>query len=547
MAINFASNGADDDHNVENNAPARHAQHHLQDSAELQGGLLAAAGENVLAVQSYLPEIEELNRQTVLNDKIRSNSGLPSFIRSLKRCETTLQDIVSELSATKLPEDKLKIAGRKIEACAIDIGHSSVHWDVLKRCHSLVAVNQAFQGSARESRKKEIAKLTLSTREKQVFHRTIKEQAKVEVHVVEGGAEWIDIRTLQPDRLARQMTDSGWGWGDHELGDRVDEQDWEDVQLVKQIKRVVAAARLNRHEYAIPRVRVVLPNIGRDNHDINVLLRQVTSLDPSMPVVIEDRDSDFLQSPAPVVEVAIPNLVGNEFDGLTETLNMDHTILIDLISDLTHCRLEPQPWQAETTKSQIEEEAENNGLMARVLYPILQGRSLVCTKEAAEHFHTVLSTVGTATEKERGRLLVPIAANAKALSPDAIRCRFQELSIYPLPSTVQVPVTILDEDWTQQGIENTVGQGRLPNMALQVARNGGFKSSKLSIFMYGWASGNVTVTSNKEIKGQMKTLIEANREHDDERGPHIWRLDVTRNLLAKSATPPDDFLHDSSS
>jgi hypothetical protein len=379
--------------------------------------------------------------------------------------------------------------------------------------------------------------MPLTGRDKDLAHRTMKAQAKVEVHVVEGGAEWVAIHSLQPDRLARQMTDSGWGWGDHELGDVVDEREWEDVALVKQMKRLMVAARMNRHEYRVPRLRVVVPNIGKENPDINVLLDQISRIDGGVDVFIEDREGDFLKTPPPKPSVAIGNLLGDQLHGLTETLNMDHTILIDLISDITHLRLEPKPWQEETTRAQIEEEREHDGHMTKVLYPLLEGRTLVCTREAAEHFHEVLATVGTSSERERGRLLVPFDEAHKTMSHVAIRRRFEELSTHPLPSTVQIPMTVIDEPWTWTTLERSVESLQLPTIALDVARHSGFKSGKLSIFMYGWASGNVTLTSNKEIRGNIRTMVETYRRHDDDYGPAIWRLDVTRNLLAKGAMP----------
>jgi hypothetical protein len=56
--------------------------------------------------------------------------------------------------------------------------------------------------------------------------------------------------------------------------------------------------------------------------------------------------------------------------------------------------------------------------------------------------------------------------------------------------------------------------------------------------MHGWAAGITTVTSNKEVKGNMSTWVEASRREGEENvvGPALYRLDVTRNLLAKNAT-----------
>ncbi|KAG5999436.1 hypothetical protein E4U21_006816 [Claviceps maximensis] len=510
---------------------------------ERQQHMLALAHKTVLVSQPLISEVEELLIRLSMRFKTPATTGVPMFLRSLKNSHAMAKQAVDELSSSEqVPGDALQRASRRVDCCAVDLSRAATHWSVLKRCHSLVAVNQAFQGSARASRREEISKMpNLTSRQKELTHRTMKQQAKVEVHVVAGGAEWVHVSTLQPDRLARQMSDCGWSWGEHQARDVVDEDEWGDIPLTKQIKRLVAATKINRHEYRVPRLRIVMPNIGDDNVDINVLLEQFTRLDPSVHMVVEQRNGTFLRTPPPSFEDAIGNLVGSELDGLTETLNLDHSILVDLISDITHLRLDPEPWQADTTRAQIEEEAEHGGLMAKMLYPLLQGRKLVCTLEAAEHFHQVLRTVGTASEKERGKLLVPFGQESPlyndntVVSREAIRARFQQLSIYDIPPSVQLPVTVMTECWTEEAIQRDFAALSLPDVALEVVRHCDFKSAKLSVFMYGWASGNVTLTSNKEIKAQFKTLIETHRRRDDDYGPSIWRVDVTRNLLAKSA------------
>ncbi|KAM0348622.1 hypothetical protein ACHAPU_004057 [Fusarium lateritium] len=370
------------------------------------------------------------------------------------------------------------------------------------------------------------------------MHRLLKEQGRVEVDVVQGGREWITVKAISRDRLARQMSDCGWGWGDHELGDQVDREEWEDTPLAKYVQRLVTAARMNRHEYRFPRIRLVLTNLARGEEELDILLYQLEHMDPLVEVTIEDQNSDYVTMPSPPLNTAIDNLVGDELAQLTSTINLDHTILIDLISDLTHLNLEPQPWQSRTTRAQIDEEnAHKGGLMARVLYPVLADRKLVCTREAAEHFHGVLRTVGTKTERERGRLLIPWGSDAQETSPELIRQRFQELTVYPLPSNVQIPVTVIDEPWDMEAITDAISKGNLPQVAHDVALSSAFKTSKLSIFMYGWAAGLMTVTSNKEVRGQIRTWVEANRKNEEEVGPQIWRLEVTRNLLAKAAQP----------
>ncbi|KAK2594601.1 hypothetical protein QQS21_007686 [Conoideocrella luteorostrata] len=507
--------------------------------------LLAVARETLLSSQSCIQETERFLAQLSTRIKNPKITGLPSFIHNLEKRRKTTEQLIQDLSTAPLSKEAVQLVDHKLNTCAGQVSKSVTHWDVLKRCRSFVAVNRAFQGSDKASRNAEIAKVSnMTSREKELAHRTMKQQSKVEVHVVEGGAEWVDVRTIMPDRLARQMTDGAWGWGEHKFGDVVDEEEWRDILIAKQLKRLIAAARLNRHEYRVPRLRVVLPNIDRNTTDVNVFLDQLTRLDPSVYVVFEDRHSAFLRTHPPNIDRAIRSLVGSEFDSLTSTLNLDHTILINLVSDITHLRLEPQPWQAESTIAQIEEETSHSGLMTKEIYPILQGRRLVCTKEAAKHFHYVLSTVGTSSERERGDLLVPFKEPYKSVPHAVIRVRLQELSIYPLPDMIQMPVTIMDETWTLSSIQRNFQTLHLPAVALDVAQRSGFKKSKLSILLYGWASGNVTLSSNKEIKAHLRTLVEKYRQHNDDYGPTIWRFHVTRNLLSTSSSPRHDTLAD---
>jgi hypothetical protein len=503
--------------------------------------MLARAAAGIRKADADSAEMEELLSRLARRTWSKvPPTGLSSLLRDMTKERQALQKISVDLAeSVDHDEELLRKLGNRLGASVTFINHASSHWSILRRCRSLAAVNQSFDSTTKESRRRHILARAseASGKEKQLLQRELKEQGRVEVHVVDGGSEWVDIRSVNLDRLARQMTDAGWGWGEHERGDVVDEEEWESVLLAKQVRRVVQAARLNRWEYRIPRVRLVLPKLRiGENEDVDVFLEQFTRLDPWVELMIDDANSAFLTNAPLPTDEALDNLQGDdELARLTPTINMDHTILIDLISDITHAKLEAQPWQATTTQAQIRDEnSTEDGIMAKTLYPILRGRRLVCTKEAAEHFHEVLSTVGTATERQRGHLLVPDPSSQSSEN----HARFCALSIHPPPPDVQIPITIRSDP---TDFEAAVDDGRLPRVALDVARCGGFKSSKLSIYMHGWMEDIVTVTSNKEISGHIKTLVEANRRPGEETvvGPRIHKLDVTRNLLAKSATPRD--------
>ncbi|KAH6889188.1 hypothetical protein B0T10DRAFT_48269 [Thelonectria olida] len=506
------------------------------DPSSLQPRMLQSAQENSHLAHVCIQEVTALADRVKTKASPLQSTGLPTFLRVLQREKDTV-DLIARIATEDAirPEETLKQHNRRLEASVNVVSRSVAQWDRLKRCCGLVSVNKNFQGSSRNGRREEMIKRDISGRDKQTAHRLLKEQGRVEVDVVDLGREWLAVKAVHRDRLARELGDCGWAWGDHELGDRVDEDEWDDVPLAKFAKRLVAAAKLNRHEYHFPRIRLVLSNLCHGNDELDIFIDQLKHLDPLVQVTIEYQDGVFMSTPPPPLQTALANLVGGELEHLTQTLNLDHTILIDMISDLTHASLQPQPWQAQSTRSQIEQEnLQPGGIMAAKLYPLLAGRKLICTMEAADHFHRVLEAVGTETERERGALLLP---DDQSMSKEAIRERFQQLSIHPLPEDVQLPLDIAPEPWDKPSIEEAVSKGVLPEMALDVVECSGFKSAKLSIFVYGWAAKIVTLTSNKEVRGQMRTWVEANRRSETDLGPSIWKLDVTRNLLAKNANP----------
>jgi hypothetical protein len=107
-----------------------------------------------------------------------------------------------------------------------------------------------------------------------------------------------------------------------------------------------------------------------------------------------------------------------------------------------------------------------------------------------------------------------------------------------VPEDVQIPFTILwEQTWDIDTVQTAVADGRLPTVAMDVVTKGEFKDSRLSIYAHAWAENLVTITSNKEIRSTIRNLVEANRRADDEVGPRIWPVDMTRNMLSKNAAP----------
>ncbi|KAL2201975.1 hypothetical protein CC79DRAFT_1373613 [Sarocladium strictum] len=433
-------------------------------------------------------------------------------------------------------------------------------WDVLKRCNSLVEVDRGFQ-SATEAEHKKAARHQFADNETmgdisdakdhhvrgKLYHahlNTLKVQSRVQVDVVDGGYEWIQVRLLQPRRLVEQMTQSGWSWDTYKRGDVVPFDEWEDIALTKRLKQLVAAAKRNLHDFRRPRIRLVLPLIVRQDHpDYDILFEQYTNIDPDVQVTIEDRDSLFLRSPLPANFIA--NLLGDPLADLTATVTLEHTVLIDLISDLTHCRLEPQPWQVLTTRSQIEEEnSHEGGWMAKWLYSSLPGRRLVITKAGAKHLYQILETVGTETEKERARLLVPHPGEQRAITDEEARSRFQALSIHRLPDNFQIPVDVqTDADrLNDEKIAAEVEAARISNDNTLQQPSSILQDNHRATVLSAWRQGHTIVTSNREYKNLVRKWIKSTGCSPEMiRDLRIHTLQVARYMLSSHATPrPSD-------
>lgn len=445
--------------------------------------------------------------------------------------------------------------------CDMDVVHEQIsRWKVIKQCHTLVALDHTIGAGSEEERKK-VAREAVAAmeampggrlqdpkrrdKERQLIYKQIKKNDRAQADVVDGGYEWIHVRALPSKRLAMQMSESGWSWGCYDLGDDVPAEEWEDVTLTKKLKLLIAAAKRNPHEYTIPRIRLVLPSIGRDHLDFEVLFDQYARMDPEVHIVIEDRDSALLTREPP--REFIHNLMGDPLASLTPTLILDHTVLVDLFSDITHFRLEPKPWQSESTKYSIREENAHpdGGCMVKWLYPVLAGRRLVITKATAEHVYEVLKTVGTATERERARLLVPKPGDERSITAAEARSRFAALSHRATPDCLQIPMEVEQTDWLDTSeITKAAQTGHLPQAfersdVCDIASRADITGYNISTVLSGWASGCAIVTSNKEVKGLVRRWVETVTGSQTlvQGGPAIHTLQVARFMLSSNISP----------
>jgi Protein of unknown function (DUF1308) len=342
--------------------------------------------------------------------------------------------------------------------------------------------------------------------------------------VADGGLQWIKVSTITEKRLLMEMANKGWGW--HCSDDDMDEDeafqtplppdDDEDfgISFIKTAKQLIASANETVIRYRRPEVIFVLTRISAGKIlEVDMVLDKLRNL--GVKVITKDEIS-----PAPTLTEDVMNrMVFNEFQNFTPTLNIDCTILLALVSDISHNNIEEIPWFNRNTKKQLEME-DKEKLLPSSLWPAMGNRRLVCTDEAARRMREITEEIGTETEKVRMKAMFDDGPGVR--SQAELVASFQKLSIHTVPLDWQLPIQICT---SLSGDDH-----RLPAVARDVA----FELTELnrSVFLFGWVTGYTTLTGNRTMARLIEHMVVEGRV-DNEMGPDIWLSYNGRSLLAK--------------
>ena len=221
-------------------------------------------------------------------------------------------------------------------------------------------------------------------------------------------------------------------------------------------------------------------------------------------------------------------MITDETADFTSTLNIDCTLLLALVSDLSHGPVSAQPSFHQAISRQIECEKVDQ-LLPTTLWPVIADRFLVCTDHAARRMQEIVDTIGTPSEKVRTAILMG-EADLNRLTTErqnlpATRSaveEFQKLTTHTVPPQWKIPITIVQPD--------TDNHTTLPAVAYRVSDK--LSPINRSVFLYGWSSGRTTLSSNRTVVKLIENLI---RELDDDDvvGPDIWLCPTARSLLGK--------------
>jgi hypothetical protein len=226
--------------------------------------------------------------------------------------------------------------------------------------------------------------------------------------------------------------------------------------------------------------------------------------------------------PAQPLQAVLDDLLVDRTRALSDTLNIDCTVLLALVSDISHKPCPILDWYPSEVQAQIKEEAGEN-LLPTHLYPAIGSHSMVCTQEAANQMNLIVDTLATDEEKRRCQLLIA-QGDCRACSSEELVAEWAGMSDHPVPAGFTLPIKVVPSQ-----IDTLAEQ--LPAAARKL--QGEMSRLNASIFFYGWAEGITTLSSNRARARQIEHAINQYGLGDGESGPHIWLCGESRSLIAK--------------
>lgn len=342
--------------------------------------------------------------------------------------------------------------------------------------------------------------------------------------VADEGREWIRVSTVAEKRIIFDLAKLGWvndSDSDDDMPDARpmdwdDEDDEDQVGIVRNARELARAARANPVQGRPPKVRFVLTRIvAGQTKEVDAIIAKIRATGAIVQC------SEDIPPPQPL-DAVLSNLLIDRTRALSETLNIDCTILLALISDISHKPCPILDWYPGEVKAQIEEEAGEN-LLPVHLYPAIGSHSMVCTQEAADQMNLIVDTLATDEEKRRAQLLVA-QDDCQERSPHELAVEWASMSDHPVSTGLTLPIRVVPSN-----IDEITP--RLPAAACKLKDE--MSPLNASIFFYGWAQGITTLSSNRARARQIEHAINQHGLQDGEAGPHIWLCGESRSLIAK--------------
>ena len=409
-------------------------------------------------------------------------------------------------------------------------------WEAAKSAEALVTFHKRFYWDEKPTRQTK---------------RTSQKRAALVDIVAENGEEWIKVSTTTQERLLRELAKARWEVADSSEDEEeienassqgpgepfsyrkhLSDDEYERVELVRMVADLTRASRVNRIHYKYPQVRIIFSKLSEPvSADLEPLFERIRA---KGAIIDFHSAADSMRSLSLESDV-FPKLLPSPFPTLTRTVNIDCTILLALVSDLSYSANHPiHPTFNAAIRHQIELETQDR-LLPLSLWPALANKQLVCTAEAASRMRGIVETIGTPSERARTELIMEdgdgcqvseIRSNTR--DPDQRREQLQKYSDYPVPASFTIPIEIRKAP-SAYDISVMIQQGKLPAVAEQVAAD--LTDINQSIFMFGWMHRFSTVSSNRTVVKAIERLVD--KEAPGEMGPEVWVREPARSLVGK--------------
>ena len=341
------------------------------------------------------------------------------------------------------------------------------------------------------------------------------------------GMEWIKVSTITTKRLLYEIAKEGWNESDSDSepgsdASRIEQSkstyDSGNLVLVRFAQEMKKAARAVRVRYQHPNIRFILPNIVEgvvEMVDAMIAAIRVTgaTVDCRSSGITNDEDLRMGNTSLRCddLRTMLPS-TGSSAPCLSSTLNVDCTILLSLISDISHKVKEdllPAPIgrYCKEVLRQLELDARSP-LLPNELYPIMINKDVVCTMEAARRMREIVETMGTRAEQRRADAFFGEGTMTNWSSAQELLSTLQECSAHAVPCRLKLPIKVIDYD-ADAVLAGSISAKHLP---VPIARNVISNKLRLSVvnksmFLYGWDAGIVTLTGNRAVTGQIERAI----------------------------------------
>ncbi|KAL7272755.1 hypothetical protein RUND412_004424 [Rhizina undulata] len=443
----------------------------------------------------------------------------------LTRAETILSEVEAFQKALrrnkldKTVELRHFLSGVKSERASL-LGLSLQPANSSKTCHALRSSNISYLEAVWRAAKSTTGITALlktfhfsPDREKLANGKLGKRQKSVvSVDVVaQNGLQWIKVCTLNTRRLLFDIAKEGWSSSpastppssdrESESPDKTPSSSETTLALphlpiIKLAEVLCKAASQTKVQYLHPQVTLLFPHLPGPSTSpiLTAFVSHLLSMGARVQCGLEMLD------PPVSIETLLQTLEINSarFDSFTEKLNIDTTILLALISDITHQPIPIEPRFHPAILRQLETESEAP-ILPKILIPALASHPLVCTNSSKLRFQEIVSLIGSPTELRRASLLFAPLSPEEIENPKLRIQAFANTSIHEAPQ-LRLPIEVLKEDLVK--VDDVLVEERMKAVSQKLS------VINRSVFVTGWKLGLTTITSNRNVVKIIEGIVE---------------------------------------